>query len=49
MPDYASGFEMYRYDSSTLLRIVNPWQGADSVSQWVFLSRDDENPPKGFA
>ncbi|MFQ8804600.1 MAG: ABC transporter substrate-binding protein [Alistipes indistinctus] len=49
MPDYASGFEMYRYDSSTLLRIVNPWQGADSVSQWVFLSRDDEKPPKGFA
>ena len=49
MPDYASGFEMSRYDSSTLLRIVNPWQGADSVSQWVFLSRDDEKPPKGFA
>ena len=47
-PRYASGFEMFRHGKSTMIHIINPWQGADSVSQWIFLSRDGEKAPADF-
>lgn len=49
-PGHASGFEILGSPerTSTLLRITNPWQGADGIEQLVFLSRNGELPPRGF-
>ena len=49
-PRYASGFEISRTDDgeSSLLRIRNPWQGADRVEQLLFIGRDGEPLPAGF-
>ena len=47
-PQYASGFEIFRSGKSSVLHITNPWQGADSVSQWIFLARDGEQAPADF-
>lgn len=50
VPEYASGFEILASDNSqsTLLRIFDPWQGAEGFEQRVFLSRDGETAPAGF-
>lgn len=49
-PRYASGFEIFSYGEkgSSLVQIRNPWQGAQEVSRWVFLSRGGEPAPEGF-
>jgi iron complex transport system substrate-binding protein len=48
-PRYAAGFAIYEAgEQSTAIRIKNPWQGADGVEQWVFISRDGEEAPDGF-
>lgn len=51
VPTHASGFEILASDDSpsTLLRIFDPWQGAEGFEQQVFLSRDGERAPAGFA
>lgn len=45
---YAQGFDLFRSGESTLLKVKNPWQGAEGVDKWVFLSRNGEAPPAGF-
>lgn len=49
-PRYASGFEITRAEEgeSSLLRIRNPWQGADRVEQLLFIGRAGEPLPDGF-
>lgn len=48
-PRYAGGFAIYEAgERSTAVRIKDPWQGADGVEQWVFVSRDGEAAPEGF-
>jgi len=50
VPTEASGFEILAAEGcrSTLLRVFNPWQGAEGFEQRVFLSRDGEPAPRGF-
>lgn len=51
-PRYASGFEILgSQDSlqSTILRVLNPWQGADGISRDLFIARAGEVPPEGFS
>lgn len=49
-PSYSSGFSIYAAgDSSSVLSIRNPWQGAEGVSMDYFLSRGGEKAPEGFA
>ncbi len=49
-PEYASGFDITGADGkhSTLITINNPWQGADSVTTRLFISRNGEAAPDGF-
>lgn len=49
-PSYAQGFAIIGNDtmSSTVIRVSNPWQGADGVVMDCFVRRDGENPPPGF-
>ncbi len=49
-PAYASGFDIKGADSkqSTLLTVMNPWQGADSVTTQLFIVRNGEPIPNGF-
>ena len=49
-PAHASGFVILGCDtmSSTLLRVTDPWQGADGVVIDCFVRRDGEMPPPGF-
>lgn len=47
-PAYAAKFELYEYDresGSSILRIKNPWQGAENINKYVFLSREGQLPP----
>ena len=49
-PRYASGFTVFEAgERSAAIRIADPWQGADGVEQWVFVSREGEAAPEGFA
>lgn len=48
MPDYAKGFAIYENGESSVIRVRNPWQGADSVEIDLFLRRGTELPPEGF-
>jgi iron complex transport system substrate-binding protein len=48
-PRYAAGFTIYEAaEGSCALQIKNPWQGADGVEQWIFISRNGEAAPEGF-
>ena len=49
-PVYARGFSISGAEGkrSTLLTVSNPWQGADSVVESLFISRDGEPVPDGF-
>ncbi len=48
-PVCAEGFGIYTAgERSSVIRIKNPWQGAQNVDRWVFISRGGERPPKGF-
>ncbi len=48
-PRYASGFTVFEAGKRSIaIRITDPWQGADGVDQWVFVSRDGEPAPEGF-
>ena len=48
-PEYASGFKIERADGrqSVLVSVMNPWQGADSVTTRLFISRNGEPVPEG--
>lgn len=45
---YATGFELFRDGESSVLRVKNPWQGAQGVEKLTYLSRNGEVPPEGF-
>lgn len=49
-PTYASGFDIKGAEGkeSSIITIRNPWQGADSVSTRLFISRNGEAAPDGF-
>ena len=49
-PAYASGFEIVGTGgrASTLLRVRNPWQGADGVEKCFLIARNGEPVPAGF-
>ena len=49
-PSEASGFSISgKEDSeSTLLTVSNPWQGADSISTYLFITRDGDEAPLSF-
>lgn len=49
-PLYALGFSLYRSGQhSSILEVRNPWQGAENISSRLFISRDGEKAPEGFA
>lgn len=50
-PEYASGFDIKGAEGhkSTLITVTNPWQGADSITTRLFIARDGETAPEGFA
>ncbi len=48
-PSHAAGFVIHEAGTrSHAVRITDPWQGAEGVEQWVFLSGDGEEPPAEF-
>lgn len=49
-PKHAVGFELFHLQGmkSTVIRITNPWQGAEGIVMDTFVQRDEEQPPKGF-
>lgn len=49
-PRFASGFEIAGAEGqqSTILKVFNPWQGADGVETMLFIARDGEQAPEGF-
>lgn len=49
-PEYASGFEIFGAEGkkSVIITVSNPWQGSDSVTTRLFISRDGEKAPAGF-
>ena len=49
-PQYAVGFEIVGAEGlqSTILRVHNPWQGAEDIIEQLFISRNGEPAPKGF-
>lgn len=49
-PVYATGFDIKGADGakSIIISVYNPWQGADSVTQQLFIERDGENVPTEF-
>lgn len=50
-PRYAGGFEIVGAEghASTILLSHNPWQGAEDVQTALFIAREGEQPPAGFA
>ncbi len=49
-PEYATGFDIRSNGmQSSLITVHNPWQGADSVTTQLFIARNNENAPDGFA
>lgn len=50
-PAYASGFDIRgAVDcASTLVTIRNPWQGGSNVEQYLYITREGEAAPEGFA
>jgi iron complex transport system substrate-binding protein len=48
-PAHAVGFTIFEAGrGSSVIRITDPWQGAEGVEQWVFVSADGEQAPAGF-
>lgn len=48
-PSHAAGFAVLRAgDSSTMIAVADPWQGAQDVEAYLFLSRGGERAPEGF-
>lgn len=49
-PQYASGFKIFGEEGThnSIVRIFNPWQGADDVSLDFFIDRDNTGAPEGF-
>lgn len=49
-PAYASGFEIVGAEGmqSTILKVFNPWQGAENTCTMLFIARDGEQVPEGF-
>lgn len=50
IPQEASGFEILGSEEmqSLVISTHNPWQGADSVTTQLFISRNGESAPDGF-
>ena len=50
-PRYATGFDISSAEGtvSTLITVRNPWQGAEGVEKHLFISREGERAPEGFA
>lgn len=50
IPEYATGFDIKGADGkeSVLITVTNPWQGADSVTTWLFIARNGEDVPEGY-
>ena len=49
-PRYAGGFEILGAEGrqSTILRVHNPWQGAEGIDTELFIARGGESAPAGF-
>jgi iron complex transport system substrate-binding protein len=49
-PAYASGFEIVGAENaaSTIVKVHNPWQGAEEVETALLIARDGETAPEGF-
>jgi iron complex transport system substrate-binding protein len=48
-PRYAEGFTIYKTgEGSVAIQIKEPWQGAEGVAQWVFVSHNGEEAPESF-
>ena len=48
-PAAAEGFEILATEgSSTVLRVLAPWQGAEGIVKEVFIRRNGEQAPEGF-
>ena len=49
-PTYATGFHIVGAEGkqSTIIRVTNPWQGADEVETMLFIARGGEKAPNGF-
>ena len=49
-PEYASEFDIKGADGkkSVLVTVTNPWQGADSITTYLFIARDGESVPEDF-
>lgn len=50
-PEYAHGFDIVgiRGHESRIIRVMAPWQGADSTALELFISKNGELPPRSFA
>lgn len=50
-PEYAIGFEILGAENreSTIIKVLNPWQGASGVESELFISRNGEEAPEGFS
>lgn len=50
-PRYAQGFSILGAEGmeSTIIRVTNPWQGAENVSSDLFIARGGEKVPAGFS
>ncbi len=49
-PRYASGFEIVGAQgaASTIVKVRDPWQGAEGVETRLFIAREGEEAPAGF-
>lgn len=49
-PDYALGFEILgaKERQSTILKVKNPWQGAENIETLLFIARNGESAPENF-
>jgi len=49
-PEYATGFSIDSIDGmkSTVITVIDPWQGADSIANRLFVARNGEQAPRGF-
>ncbi len=49
-PTYALGFEIIgaKDMQSTILKVKNPWQGAENIETLLFITRNGEKVPDGF-
>lgn len=49
-PRYAAGFEIVGAEdaASTIIRVRDPWQGAEGIETQLFIARDGERAPEGF-